>query len=133
MKYFNVYEEIYINDERIGKEWHGNVMREEAREFSESFSGAEIIKEIKHLSFSKRFHSLGFTVFKAVFCKKYIISISDYFVTWRISRELHRDDIITYKVIEEETIPSIREVYNYSNGEKAIQWLTERGANISPN
>lgn len=131
MNYYRVKKELFFNGEKIGEQYVYTMKDTDPASRSEYYSGAELLQNIidtGHLpddfqnvaSWEKRIIHRGYVIYG-----------------WGIGfngtrRVLHEEDKIVCKIEYEEMMPSIQEVMEYPNGEKAIQWLKDRGITACP-
>lgn len=124
LHYYRVYHEYYLDGKKLIKTFYGCLIDENKKE--------EIV-------------SINWNNFKD-FCIKYCGALPFYWETCRKGLRVEFINIIkvikewktpnlnmTLKIIYEESdeFTSIKKILEYSNGEKAIQYLTERGVSIA--
>lgn len=131
MNYYRVKKELFFNGEKIG-EVYGYTMKDTSlNSRSEYYSGAELLQniiDVGHLP--NDFQGIADWE-KRILHRGYVLH------GWGmdfsgIRRVLHEEDRIVCKIEYEEMTPSIQEVMEYPNGEKAIQWLKDRGITACP-
>lgn len=132
MNYYRVKEQLYFNGEKIGEQY-GYTMKDEEPEFdTELYSGTDLLQNIKdtgHLP--KKLRGLASWETRLFHRNQYILR------AWGIdfngvSRELNKTDVVIYEIIYEKQTPSIKTILDYSDGDKAIQWLKDRGMTVCP-
>lgn len=132
MNYYSVKEELYFNNEKIGEQY-GHTMRDEEPEFdTELYSGTDLLQSIKdtgHLP--EKFRGLATWEARLFHRNQYVLR------AWGIgfngiSRNLNKNDIVVYIIKYTKENPSIKEILQYSDGMKAIQWLKDRGITTCP-
>jgi len=132
MNYYRVKEELYFNDEKIGEQYSYTMKDEEPKRDIELYSGAELLQDIKDTGhFPEKLRGLASWETYLFHRNRYTLR------AWGIgfngvSRELKKTDAIIYKITYEEQTPSIKTILDYSDGEKAIQWLKDRGMTVCP-
>jgi len=132
MNYYRVKEELYFNNEKIGVQY-SHTMKDEEPEFdTELYSGADLLQSIKdtgHLP--GKF--LGLASWEARLFHRNQYVLRGWGIGFNgISRNLNKNDIIVYTIKYTEETPSIKEILQYSDGMKAIQWLKDRGMTTCP-
>lgn len=131
MNYYRVKKELFLNDEKIGEQYGYTMKDTDPASRSEYYSGAELLQNIIDTGYlPDDFRGIA-SWEKRILHRGYVI------YGWGIGfngirRVLHEEDRIVYKIKYEEMMPSIQEVMEYSNGEKAIQWLKDRGITACP-
>ena len=130
MNYYRVKEELFLNDEKIGAQC-GYTMKEEDCSDISLYCGKELLKYITDFGRLPGVFQGIATWEKRILHRGYVL------YGWGmgfngVRRVLHEEDRIVYKVKYEEIMPSIQEVMEYPNGEKAIQWLKDRGITACP-
>lgn len=127
MNYYSVKEELYFNNEKIGEQY-GHTMRDEGPEFdTELYSGAELLQSIKDTGhFPEKLRGLASCGTRLFHRNQYVLN------AWGIGfngicRNLNKEDIIVYTIKYTKENPSIKEILQYPDGMKAIQWLKDRG------
>ena len=131
MNYYRVKKELLFNGEKIGEQYGYTMKDTDLTSRNEYYSGAELLQniiDVGHLpnnfqgiaDWEKRILHRGYVLYG------WGMDFSG------IRRVLHEEDRIVYKVKYEEMTPSIQEVMEYPNGEKAIQWLKDRGITACP-
>lgn len=131
MNYYRVKKELFFNGEKIGEVCGYTMKDTNPNSRSEYYSGAELLQniiDVGHLpndfqgiaDWEKRILHRGYVLYG------WGMDFSG------IRRVLHEEDRIVYKVKYEEMTPSIQEVMEYPNGEKAVQWLKDRGITACP-
>lgn len=132
MNYYRVKEEVIFNEEKIGVEYGYTMREEEPQNEVKTYCGAELLESIRNTGYlPEKF--CGLATWETRFFHR-----NQYFLrTWGIgfngvSRKLEKTDKIIYKVTYEEQTPSIKTILDYPDGDKAIQWLKDRGMTICP-
>lgn len=132
MNYYSVKEELYFNGEKIGEQY-SHTMKDEAPEFEvKLYSGAELLQNIKDTEhFPKKLRGLATWEARLFHRNQYVLR------AWGIgfngiSRNLNKNDNIFYTITYTKENPSIKEILQYSDGMKAIQWLKDRGMTTCP-
>lgn len=131
MNYYRVKEELFFNGEKIGEQCGYTMKDTNSTSRSEYYSGAELLQNIIDTEcLPDDFQGIA-TWEKRILHRGYVL------YGWGmgfnpIRKVLHEEDRIVYKIKYEEMMPSIQEVMEYSNGEKAIQWLKDRGITACP-
>ena len=132
MNYYSVKEELYFNDEKIGEQY-GYTMKDEEPKFdTKIYNGVELLQSIKDTGhFPGKLRGLASWETRLFHHNQYILH------AWGmgfngISRKLNKNDTIVYTIKYTKEIPSIKEILEYHNGEKAIQWLKDRGMTTCP-
>lgn len=132
MNYYSVKEELYFNGEKIGEQY-GHIMKDEEPEFdTELYSGIDLLQSIKDTGhFPKKLRGLASWEKRLFRRNQYVLR------AWGIgfngiSRNLNKNDIVVYTIKYTKENPSIKEVLQYSDGMKAIQWLKDRGCPLNP-
>lgn len=132
MNYYRAKEEIFFNGEKIGADYGYTMREEEPQNDVELYCGTELLESIRstgHLP--EKFCGLASWEARLFHRNQYILH------AWGIgfngvSRKLEKTDKIIYKVTYEEQTPSIKTILDYPDGDKAIQWLKDRGMTICP-
>lgn len=132
MNYYRMKEEIFFNEERIGVQYWHTMRAEEPQNEVELYCGAELLESIRstgHLP--EELRGLVSWETRLFHRNKYILR------AWGvgfngISRELEKTDKVIYKITYEKQTPSIKTILDYSDGDKAIQWLKDRGMTTCP-
>ena len=130
MNYYRVKKELFLNGEKIGEQY-GYTMKEEECSDVSLYCGKELLQYITDFGrLPNDFQGIADWE-KRILHRGYVI------YGWGmgfngVRRVLHEEDRIVYKIKYEETMPSIQEVMEYPNGEKAIQWLKDRGITACP-
>ncbi len=132
MNYYRVKEELYFNGEKIGEQY-GHTMKDKEPEFdTEVYSGADLLQSIKDTGhFPEKLRGLASCGTRLFYCNQYTLC------AWGIGfngicRNLNKEDTIIYTIKYTEETPSIKEILEYSDGMKAIQWLKDRGMTTCP-
>lgn len=131
MNYYRVKEELFFNGEKIGEQYGYTMKDTVPTSRSEYYNGAELLQniiDVGHLP--EDFQSIA-TWEKRIFHHIYVLH------GWGIDfngvrKVLHEKDRIVYKIKYEEMTPSIQKIMEYPDGEKAIQWLKDRGITACP-
>ncbi len=130
MNYYRVKKELFFNGEKIGEQY-GYTMNDEDCSDISLYCGKELLQRITD------FGRLPNSIQGIASWEKRILHRGYVLYGWGmnfggIRKVLHEEDKIVYNVKYEEMMPSIQEVMEYPNGEKAIQWLKDRGITACP-
>ena len=132
MNYYRIKEEIFFNEERIGVQYWHSIREEELQNEVKTYCGAELLESIRntgHLPEKLR----GLVSWETRLFHRNQYTLRAWGVGFNgISRKLEKTDKIIYKVTYEEQTPSIKTILDYPDGDKAIQWLKDRGMTICP-
>lgn len=132
MNYYRVKKELFLNDEKIGEQYGYTMKDTDPTSRNEYYSGAELLQNIidtGHLPGD--FQGIA-TWEKRILHRGYVLYGWGTGAINGVRRVLHEEDRIVCKIKYEEMNPSIQEVMEYPNGEKAIQWLKDRGITACP-
>ena len=132
MNYYRVKEEVIFNEEKIGVEYGYTMKEEEPQNEVKIYCGAELLESIRSTGYlPERFCGLATWEKRLFHRNQYVLR------AWGIgfngiSRELKKTDKVIYKITYEKQTPSIKTILDYPDGEKAIQWLKDRGITTCP-
>ena len=132
MNYYRVKEELYFNGEKIGEQYGYTMRNKEPTSDVELYGGDDLLQSIKDTGhFPEKLRGLASWETRPFRRNQYILR------AWGIgfngiSRKLNETDAVIYEITYEKQIPSIKTILDYPDGEKAIQWLKDRGMTISP-
>lgn len=132
MNYYRVKEELYFNGEKIGEQYGYTMKDEEPKSGTELYSGADLLQNIKDTGhFPEKLRGLASWETRLYYRHQYALR------AWGIgfngvSRKLEKTDKVIYKIKYEKQTPSIKTILDYPDGDKAIQWLKDRGMTVCP-
>ena len=129
LKFYHVRCTTYVNGINRGTNYGYETLTEEEK--AKDFSVVATWKNIAELYYN---HALSSCFHLFNFKRGKYLSFDDFNLfkrhTWDIAEWRHPEMKIELKFHYEEIHPSIKEVLHYHNGEKAMQYLLERGMNF---
>lgn len=129
MNYYSVVEEVIFNEERIGVECGHTMTEKEPQNEIKLYYGAELLESIKNTGhLPEKFLGIATwdKIFQRVIFRAWGVGFNG------VSRKIEKTDKVIYKITYEMQTPSIKTILDYPDGEKAIQWLKDRGMTICP-